>query len=459
MGWKDWFKASKKRPQRDGTGFEVSRWEKAPMRRGTRELLAAYKEMPWLRTIADTAGDGFAGVRWNVVQRVEKGSGKPIKDYSLLTAGHEARQLRLKALFDVGEAREVPDHPALRLLADPNDYMTDQQFKKLLQVHLDIVGEAFLALERVGSTIVSMWPMAPSWVTELPDLSKPKSERVYRVTVGKVTKPIPAANVVHLRHLDPDDPLGRGIGSGFALGDELDTDEYAARFTKNSFWNNMVPAFIASIDGLNDPGAAQAKAFKEDLGRNYQGPEKAGKILITSGKLTLQRLDTTFKDIALVDLRKFLMGFVRMTYRIPPEIVGDISSSNRATAFAAREIFAEQVVKPRAEFFQKAWQKWVMPLFGDEGAILDFESPVPADRERSLRVMGLMPSAFSFDEWRAEAGRKPDPERQGYPMPLPGQKPEGNQTPAPEEGSPADEEEREKRLPTGDPAWAAAPLR
>jgi hypothetical protein len=37
------------------------------------------------------------------------------------------------------------------------------------------------------------------------------------------------SQMLHLRHPDPDDPMGRGVGKGFTLGDELDTDEYAAR--------------------------------------------------------------------------------------------------------------------------------------------------------------------------------------------------------------------------------------
>jgi hypothetical protein len=46
------------------------------------------------------------------------------------------------------------------------------------------------------------------------------------------------ADVITMRNHDPEDPLGRGVGTAFSLGDELDTDEYAARFTKNYFWNN-----------------------------------------------------------------------------------------------------------------------------------------------------------------------------------------------------------------------------
>jgi phage portal protein BeeE len=267
----------------------------------------------------------------------------------------------------------------------------------------------------------------------------PVEEQTYLVTVGTVTKEYPARAIIHLRNPDPEDPLNRGVGTAFSLGDELDTDEYVARFLKNSFFNNMLPPFVASIEGLNEANSGAVKAWKEDLARNHQGPERAGKLLVTSGKVTFARLDTAFKDAQIVELRKFLRDFVRMTYGIPPEIIGDVSSSNKATAFAAREILAEQVIAPRLEFWRTELQKRLLALF-DPDAILDYDSPIPADREHQLRVMGTQPSAFSYDEWRDLAGLRPDPNRQGYPMPMPGQKPENQQTPAAGEGTSAAEE-------------------
>jgi hypothetical protein len=412
---------------------ELGRWLVAPRRRQARELLIAYREIPWLRTVADVVADSVADVHWRVYRRVSR-EGLPVKDFSLRSAGHRVRRERLKSLLDAGDLLEVPDHPVLRLLATPNEHLTGRAVTKLIQIHQDLVGESFLALERIGGVPVALWPIPPSSVTRLPDLSRPRAEWSFGVVMGRVARDLPASDVIHLRSPDPEDPLGRGIGPACALGDELETDEYAARFVKNYFWNNSLPPAVVSVEGMTDAHAANAKAFKESLLREHQGPDKAGKLMITSGKVTIARLDTSFKDMNLIELRKFLMGFVRMTYRVPPEIVGDISNSNRATAHAAREILAEQATMPRMEFLRTELQARLMPLFGDD-AILDYDSPVPADREHQLRVMGTLPEAFSYDEWRALAGLKADPERQGYPLPLPGQMAGGAPTPRPTETS------------------------
>lgn len=460
MGMWDKIKASVSRKERQGTGLELSRWIAPPPRRGTPELLRAYREMPALKLCVETVADSVADVQWKVWRRVDK-SGKSVKDYSMRAAPFRLRSQRLKALAEAGEIEERVDHPALRLIADPNDFFTGRAVMKLIDTHKSLVGEAFLVLERVGGVVVGYWPVPPAWVTRLPDYSKPRDERTYTITISGKQALLPASDVIYLRDLDPEDPLGRGVGTAATLGDELDTDEYAARFTKNSFFNNMVPAAVVGIEGMPQGKNEAAERFRQDLVREHQGAERAGKVMITGGKVSFTRLDTPFRDMALVDLRRFLLDFCRMAYRVPPEVIGNTANSNKATAYAARELLAEQVTIPRAEFLRTELQKWLMPLFADafgDEWVLDYESPVPADKEFKFRVMATQPAGWDWKEWRALVGDKPHPDLSGFPALLPGQKPEeGAQTPTPEEGGAAEAqaEAREKRAPT-DPPWATS---
>jgi hypothetical protein len=86
----------------------------------------------------------------------------------------------MKALQNAGELVEVPDHPFLALMCDPSDTLTGRAVMKLAQTHLDVVGDAFLMLERekVSGALVGMWPLPPSAVMRLPDYScRSKSRR------------------------------------------------------------------------------------------------------------------------------------------------------------------------------------------------------------------------------------------------------------------------------------------
>jgi HK97 family phage portal protein len=432
MGFWSRLKAAFLPGQRETMQFEVSKWANSPPRRGTRELLAAYREQPLLRAIVGKISDNVADLNWRVYKRRAK-DGTPQKDFMLRGAVGKTRRDLIKGYVDSGQAVEKPDHPFLQLLEDPCNALTGRAFRRIVQTHMDIVGEAFLAVERVGSTPIGLWPIPPSAVYALPDMYLPPEERFYRVTFGRISARITERDIIHLRDHDPEDPLGRGVGLGFVLGDELDTDEYVARFVKNSFWNNMLPAGVIAIEGMPPGDHPKAKAFKESLASDYQGPEKAGRIMVTGGKTSIARLDTAFKDIQLVELRKFLQNFTRMTYGVPPEIIGDISNSNKATAFAAREILAEQVISPRGEFWRTELQKRLLPMF-DENAVLDFDSPVPADREHQLKVMGTFREAFKVNEVRQLAGCQPDPARgDEYLAPAPGSKPGADAgTPSPD---------------------------
>jgi phage portal protein BeeE len=460
MGVASWFRGLFGGQERAASDFMTGRWAMAPMRRGTPQLLQAYKEMPWLQTIVDTVSDSVADVRWKVY-RPTSPSKAAQKSFALqISSIHDVIERRafIKDMVEAGEAEEVTGHPLLSLMCDPNDYLTGRQVAKLVQTHLDLVGEAFLPLDLQGKVPVGYWPLPPSAVIALPDYMLPPEDQVFRVNFGRVAGVIPADRMLHLRHPDPEDPLGRGVGRAFSLGDELDTDEYAARFTKNFFYNNTIPAALISIEGMNTaPPAVQA--WKDKLNHEHGGPDNAGKVMVTSGKTSIARLDTDFQKMDYDKLRKSLNGFIRMCYRVPPEIVGDIGSSNKATAYAARENLAEQCTVPRAEFMRSEYQKRLMPRFGRPGDVLDFESPVPADSEFTLRVMGTFPSSFTGNEARALAGKKPRPDMDEPLSPLPGQSEADPKTPDAPQGSATDTAEEEKQPSNkknadADPPWA-----
>lgn len=448
--------------------FAVSRWASAPLRKGTTELLAAYRLMPWLNTIVDVCSDGVADLEWCVYRpvggaksraRLAAAMRRPVIASKALGS---TRREALKALVDDGEVVEVPNHPMLNLIASPNDHLTGRQTMKLLQIHLDLAGETFLPLDLRGRMPVGYWPLPPNAVMNLPDYMLPPDEQFYQVAFGRVYGRISPDQMLHIRHPDPADPMGRGVGKGFTLGDELDTDEYAARFAKNYFYNNTIPAAVIAIEGMPTGDNPAAKRFKEDLQKNHQGADNAGKVLVTSGKTTISRLDTDFQKMDLKALRKGTNDFIRMNWRVPPEIVGDLTSSNKATAWAAQDALAKQCIVPRGEFFRTEFQLRLMPRLAGPDDVLDFESPIPEDREHELRVMGTFPSAFTYNEARELAGKKPDPALKGYLQPLPGQTEKPPTTPDASQGSQVDTQEEQnqplnKDAPA-DPPWTSGPI-
>lgn len=450
-------------------------------RRGTRELMVAYREQPWLRAVAGRIARGVASVEWRVYVRVEEPSegrarrrvrrmpdgrvddvsGVPafrwgrdhsVRDVALQVGTAKQRAARRRELADAGLLREVPDHPLLEVLAKPNDELTGRSSLQMTQTWIDLKGEAFWLLGRKGGTVNGFVALPPHWVTQVPDSSRP----TFRVSFQSIQVEVPRNSMVWLRDPDPENPYGRGTGVAEALSDDLETDEYAAKYVKNWFFNNGMPSAVVSYEGIDPAGLKRAE---ERWNQMHQGAANTNRVHFSAGKMNAVKLDSSFREQEIGPLRKGERDTVAQVYGVPPEIIGIIENSNRSTIDAAGYIYAVGVEFPRVEFLRTELQAKLVPMF-DEGLCLEADLDVPDDRERRLNVMKAMPTAFTMNEWRVEGSREPLPEFEGqFPAAMPGQIPVDDE-PADEE---ADEKEPEEKSPEGgekkslpsDPPWVS----
>jgi SPP1 gp7 family putative phage head morphogenesis protein len=167
----------------------------------------------------------------------------------------------------------------------------------------------------------------------------------------------------------------------------------------------------------------------------------------------------------LPELRSQERDIILQVLSMPPEAMGILENSNRATIDAAMYLLTKGVVAPRLAHQADAWTTFVRREWGDDALTVGFCSPVPEDAAFSLSVMTGQPSLFTKNEWRALAGREPiegwddefpeppAPLGFGAPSPSPALEPgdtgdaEDDTDPAEDEG---DEEEPAKALPDGE---------
>lgn len=448
---------------------------RGPPRRGTRELIASYKEAPWLRAVAGKIARGVANAQWSVYARAAEpmmtalpsrmapawrwGVDRSVRDHLLSSGDFYARARRRAQLRAAGLLREVPDHPLLAVLARPNAEMTGRSALQVSQVWLDIKGEAFWLLQSDAAGIVTGYlPVPPHWVSAVPTIQRP----TFRLSAAAMQLEVKPEAVLWLRELDPENPYGRGTGVAESLGDELETDEYAAKFIKGWFYNSAKPDVIVSVDGM---GAADAKRTKEQWEADYRGPGSNGRTHFTGGKMNVARLDSSFKDMQLAELRKLQRDTIVQVFGVPPETIGIIENSNRSTIDAARYIYALGVEFPRVEFLRSELQHQLVGRFNGD-AVLEAEVSVPDDEAHRLAVMVAQAPAFALNEWRAEAGYDAEPLFKGVYPPLaqPGQQLASGATakdaPETEDVEDADKTELEPEVPgdddraRGDPPWA-----
>jgi len=261
-----------------------------------------------------------------------------------------------------------------------------------------------MLVERNGlMTGSALYPIPPTWVTELPR----NEGNFYLIVAPGGVMHVPKQALIWLYHPNPADPYDRGTGIGHALGDELETDEYAAKHLKAWFRNRARPDILIHGESLS---MDNVKRLSEDWMTKLSNASGFNKPYFINRKITVDVLSQNFKDMELSTLRKDERDIFIHVYGMPPEIFGIIENSNRATIDAADYLMGRYIVVPRLEFMRVMLQTQLIEQF-DERLILDYVSPVQEDREYELKVMTAKPAAFTVDEWREQGGKKAEDDK------------------------------------------------
>jgi HK97 family phage portal protein len=372
---------------------------KKPPTRNAEELMRAYKTHPWLRAVVHRVATSVASVSWYLEAPV-RGNGRAYRWHALQRADVETRVTLRKQ--DV-ELQRIDQHPMLAMLERGNPMLSGYEVFQTAQTHMDLKGEAFLGKVRNATGMpVSLWPFPPHWVRDIPTAQRP----TYEVRAGAGTIMLPTDDVLWLKDPDPQNPYGRGTGIAEALADEIDTDEYAAKYTKAYFYNHAMPDQIVGLPGASPD---RVRGLQAEWNQRFRGPNKAHGTLFINSEIDVNEVSATLNDQSVVELRRELRDFVRQVYGVPPEILGIVENSNRATIEAASFIFALYVLQPRAERWRMVMQADLAPDY-DERLIIDYESVVPADKEFILESAKTQPYALTRGEWRTMAGQSPHDE-------------------------------------------------
>ena len=167
-------------------------------------------------------------------------------------------------LYDKKELRQnrnnaeiIEDHEIYSLLENPCPGYRDLTMWNLryfIFACYKLVGEAYLLKVRDNKGVpVALLPVSPSWVVTTPTDNNRYWEVYPYGTAGGNAIRVPVEDVICFKDIDLLDPYGRGHGVAEAIGDEIQSDEYAAKYSKNLFYNDATPAaIIYAPDGTKE---------------------------------------------------------------------------------------------------------------------------------------------------------------------------------------------------------------
>ena len=416
------------RPQSDPVsanffGIDMGRSNDRLMRRGTDEALRAYAESPWIRAITGRIGDGVASTQWLVLRPVKSSDGVKRKNLQRMYNG---RGKAAAALVEAGRMEVVENHPFLDLMhrgattQDPDHvWFNGREVVKLWQLYLDLAGEGFGVMETGPSGPTSIWPVPPTWMDERPTLG---GSAVYQMNptygLGGGTS-IPADHVMWLKEDDPRRPFGPGTGITQSVGDEVDTDEAAAKTARQAFYNGARPdLLLIPKDPVEEE---ELQSFIAQWNQKLRGYWNANKVHATSVQLDVHQIGANFRELQFTELRTWERDLMVQCFGVPPEILGILQNSNRSTIEASDFHWTSKVLVPRIDLMAAAMQWSILPMYPDsEDLVVSYVSPVEEDKAFQIDAMKALPYAFHIDEIRSVLGfpSLPDDAGKVFPNPL-----------------------------------------
>lgn len=310
---------------------------------------------------------------------------------------------------------EVYDHPLLELWDNPvpqtssHPGFTGSQWRYLVQLYLELAGEAFLVVVEEQGNPSALLPIPPHWVTGIPT----KEEPFYTIVVpGTGAQPVPSGQVIWLKRLDPANPYGRGLGVAGTVDDEVSQLEWMNKFNDNLFRNGAHPGAIVGVEGL-DP--KNADRIREQWAEKQEGFANAWRTAFIGGKVTMHQTGRSHMDLDFNEGVRLKRDTVAQAWCVPPEILGIVENSNRATAQAADFIHQSKNTLPRLVYLDEVFNRFLVPRYRERALILCYENPVRETEEFRLEKAdrGLAGGAITVNEWRKEMGWDPWPEPMG----------------------------------------------
>ncbi len=241
---------------------------------------------------------------------------------------------------------------------------------------------------------ITLIPVPPTRVT----VETVAGEKRYRVQEAGGDFIFDASDIIHQRVVNLLDPYGRGSGLGRAVADEIETDEYVAKHAKSYYYNSTVPEFIGVLKGASEQ---KVREFGAAFDEKHRGFRRHWRPAWINQEIQIEQLTANLDDEQIQRLRKLAFDTIRWVYGVPPEVMGVVENSNRATIQAAKDMMATFVVEPRLRKRRAMWNKLAERIWGVQ---VDFVSPVPREFDRRDEIMSRHPYAFTRNEIRREAG-------------------------------------------------------
>ena len=305
-----------------------------------------------------------------------------------------------------GEA--VDDHPALALLAAPNDALSFVELMEAIAGHLLLSGDAYLRAVLIDDELRALHVLRPDRVRAVLDRDGWVAAYEYR-TLGHVERIVMGEGpppVLHLRLFNPlDDHDGFAPLAAAAMA--LDVHNAAMRWNKALLDNSARPSGALVYDVADrNLTPEQFERLKGELENGYGGAARAGRPLLLEGGLDWKAMSLSPRDMDFMEARNGAARDIALAFGVPPMLLGIPGDATYSNYAEAQRAFWRTSVLPLAGRILAALARLVSAHGGERIELevdVDRVSALAGEREAMWRRVGEA-DFLTPDEKRAALG-------------------------------------------------------
>ena len=213
---------------------------------------------------------------------------------------------------------EVSDDIVSRLLAQPNRWQNGFEFRRALTMQALLYGNAFAVINRtVGGDLLELLPVDIESVS----LDLTKAEPFYRT---RQYGDVPMQSMLHVRAVGLDGLWGESPVRLCRTSLQILAAQESAQLEVMKNAGNPKLAIVHP-----GPMGAPAKAMvAEDFVKHHAGSQNAGKPLVLSEGMKVERISSTLDDQGIAAARRYSVEDVARIYGVPTSYLSEHSASS-----------------------------------------------------------------------------------------------------------------------------------
>ena len=261
----------------------------------------------------------------------------------VLSESISAMPLNLYAVDRNGSNTQKPNKVDRLVSIAPSEYQTASEMWSWVVTCMSLYGNAYIYMNRTSSgKVVELIPVAPQNVSINLDGHKVS----YTVTVGEAanqrTMLLTAKELLHFKGMTLDGFTGLSpIAYNSALiGGERTAVGYANRILTDG----ATPRGVLEVDGVLDDDAFAN--LKDSWNGAHGGDRNGNRVALLEQGVTFKPISMKPNDLELLETRKYSRAEIAGIFRVPPHMIGEMSSSTYSNITEQSQAFYRYTLSP-----------------------------------------------------------------------------------------------------------------